>query len=679
VKSVITGRLGFVAENVVVLLDEQATRDEILKQMKQLTTQIQSRSQNDNPAQVLFYFSGHGSRILDQPAEHPDHDSEDGYDSTLVVYDSEHQGSNFDIRDDELNQFSHQICQNNKAELLIVLDSCHSGGGARGITRFRGIDRNLERPLSSKQPNQIIIPKKLPEGAVFISACRSDEKEPEYEINGKKYGLFTYHFTRLLQSEKTVSALDYRSLKDAIRRSYQRNIIPQPPTPTIEGSMRMLAKPVLGNDSSVDYKPYWEAQRNDNSRNVLRIEAGKINNITEHSLYELYANSEQAITSDAESLGWLKITKVEANYSLGQFFQWQNKEHNKQIESVLPNNFKTGVVVERYHDYGDNILSVRIVNAETGKIITPQNHQTIPETIKKLFLGTDLENESSWIRWVGIDENCDIVIKYDDRAKLATLFPATGNIAEHREQITTRGTTIPKSLNGGWGPIQWGTEQGQHDLIQLLRRIMKALSLKRLAAVKSDQEKNNKNDVKKLAVSIFRYDLENDKISEIPDNPTNNLILQGGENDWHQLQIVNKDEKPLYISILCIDPDMQIAPFPFGPENNPYQFDPNVGTDNNKNANRLEPNEKFISNFGFEEPYGTHSIIVLGTREPSNFSHLAQSGLQTKSKGHNASSQIFDFINDQCQIGTRAIKRPPIPRDDAWSIGVLDVVSKPEL
>ncbi|MDR0391821.1 MAG: caspase family protein, partial [Planctomycetaceae bacterium] len=30
VKSVITGRLGFVAENVVVLLDEQATRDEIL-------------------------------------------------------------------------------------------------------------------------------------------------------------------------------------------------------------------------------------------------------------------------------------------------------------------------------------------------------------------------------------------------------------------------------------------------------------------------------------------------------------------------------------------------------------------------------------------------------------------------------------------------------------------------
>ena len=87
---------------------------------------------------------------------------------------------------------------------------------------------------------------------------------------------------------------------------------------------------------------------------------------------------------------------------------------------------------------------------------------------------------------------------------------------------------------------------------------------------------------------------------------------------------------------------------------------------------------EFVSIFGFEEPYGEHSLIVFATRESSDFSYLSQAGLQTTKGGtRGTSSQILEFLEDQIYLGTRAGRQPPVPRDDAWSISSIDVISKP--
>ncbi|MDR1963102.1 MAG: caspase family protein, partial [Planctomycetaceae bacterium] len=625
VKSIIIDRFGFDTKNVTTLLDGQATAAAIREQFRLLVKQIQSRPQDAPPAQVLFYFSGHGSRIADQPEDDPDCDSEDGFDSTLVVYDSEQQGSGTDIRDDELNQFAHEICNSGKAELLIALDSCHSGGGARGITKFRGIERNLERTVPVDSSNRKITPKTLPAGTVFLSACQDNQKEPEYQCEGKTYGLFSYHLTQLLNTEQIVSSLDYKTLKDAIHRSYQRNKIAQAPTPTIEGNPEALKKPILGANRSLDKKPYWEVVRNAKDGRSIRMESGKMNGITEQSLFELYETIEQAIAPNAPSLGWFAVIKVEGKYSLGGFFQWKDTQQSERIGAVLPSDFKTGFAVERFHHYGENVLAVRVIDATTGVTVAADN-PNLPETVRDVLLCKKSQNESKWIRWVGTDEDCDIVIRYDTATKLAALFPAIGNAAGNPVSIKTRGSqSIPDSLLGGWGPVEWGSENGKIALDDLLRRILKVISLKRLVAEKNEPvtestKRQGGEIASKLAMAVFRYGLESKESKPVVIDPSKGIVLEGGEDDWYQIRIKNNDAKPFYLSILLIGPDMQIQPLACGPENNPVQFDPEIGTDNNIAANKLEQEKEFVSIFGFTEPFGQHTLVVLATREPSNFS-----------------------------------------------------------
>ena len=677
IKSVITERFGFDTRNVTTLFDEQATAKGIRTELKKLTEKVQARSNDAVPAQVVLYFSGHGSQTLDQPEGDPDCDSADGLDSTLVVYDSEKQGSDTDIRDDELNKFSHEICKDGKANLLICLDSCHSGGGARGITKFRGISRDLNRPIPNDLVKRKFTPKSLPDETVFLSACQSNQKEPEYEQDGKKYGLFSYHLVKLLRSKQIVSSLDYLTLRDAIYRSYQRNKVAQSPTPTVEGNVLTLKKPVLGADLSLDQKPYWSVSREGNSRDTLRMEAGRINDITKESLFELYETVEQAIDPNATSLGWFSVHNTEGKHSLGQFFKWNDSAQTERIDTVLPNGFNNGFAVERYHNHGDNTLSVRLVDAATDATLSPEDG-VIPDSVRFVLCGEGTQRESKWIHWSGENENCDIVIKFDEKTNYATIFPAVGCAEDDLSALKTRGESIPETLQGGWGPIEWGTERGKTELVDMLQRIMKGISLKRLVAEKSEQTQTRGSGIKPiLETEILRIDGDGQP-EKIAVDTTKGLVLTGGENDWYRLRIKNNDTKPFHVTILCVDPNMQIASFAFGIAGEPPQFDPIVGAINNPSVNRLEADEEFVSDFGFEAPFGMHTLIVLATREPSDFSYLAQEGLPGTAKGRGTKSDVEKFLEDQFTVGTRSIRQKTPPRDDAWSVGSVEAIVEPE-
>ena len=122
---------------VKVLKDEQATRDAIRAAWKEVVAELARRPKDAPPAWVVFHFSGHGSRVPDQPPGDPDHDEKDGWDETMVPADAKPDDLNSDVRDDELFHFIENVTKGGRAKIFVLLDCCHSGSGARGETAFR--------------------------------------------------------------------------------------------------------------------------------------------------------------------------------------------------------------------------------------------------------------------------------------------------------------------------------------------------------------------------------------------------------------------------------------------------------------------------------------------------------------------------------------------------------------
>ncbi|WP_413167546.1 caspase family protein [Capilliphycus salinus ALCB114379] len=126
-----------------ILTEEQATRSAIINSFKTFLTQAESEDI------ALFYYSGHGSQEESPPefwVVEPDR-----LDETLVCWDSRTENG-WDLADKELAHLIAQVSQKNP-HLVIILDCCHSAGGARSeeldsTVRWVAPDRR-QRPLES--------------------------------------------------------------------------------------------------------------------------------------------------------------------------------------------------------------------------------------------------------------------------------------------------------------------------------------------------------------------------------------------------------------------------------------------------------------------------------------------------------------------------------------------------
>lgn len=107
-------QIGMPADNGVVLTDSSATREAVVSAIRQ-----QSAKMGDSDLLVVFY-SGHGGRQA--RTEHQAADP-DGYDETLALYDGQ-------VTDDEFAEIFAEI---DSGKVLLVLDSCFSGGFSKDI------------------------------------------------------------------------------------------------------------------------------------------------------------------------------------------------------------------------------------------------------------------------------------------------------------------------------------------------------------------------------------------------------------------------------------------------------------------------------------------------------------------------------------------------------------------
>ena len=179
---------GFPAADIVVLEDSDATREGIIRALQKLQT---SSASGDL---VYFHFSGHGQQMWDESG-----DEIDGYDESIVPYDAlkkynttGYKGQNH-LSDEELGRYFLEIRKKlgSKGQLIVLLDSCHSGTGTRGLGAARGTDILMapdswisthektsgvsDRSMSEQEQKEILAP--------YVAFFAADARELNWEIS----------------------------------------------------------------------------------------------------------------------------------------------------------------------------------------------------------------------------------------------------------------------------------------------------------------------------------------------------------------------------------------------------------------------------------------------------------------------------------------------------------------
>lgn len=121
-KKLLLGRWGFSESEIVTLIDEAATRRNILGTIEQFL--IKGSRPGDT---VVIYYSGHGSQVKDL-----DGDEEDGLDETLVPVDTGDGGAieTNQITDDEFGALLDRLVGRH---VIVIVDACHSGTITRAL------------------------------------------------------------------------------------------------------------------------------------------------------------------------------------------------------------------------------------------------------------------------------------------------------------------------------------------------------------------------------------------------------------------------------------------------------------------------------------------------------------------------------------------------------------------
>ena len=220
-------RFGSQFEDIVFLTNQQATRENIVTSLEELS--IKARDGET----LVIYFSGHGSAIPDQP----DGDEVDGLDECLVPYDApSHLSKGFpdsSIRDDYFKSLMVRLSQSvgSTGQVTLIFDCCHSGTMNRlAVSRFT--PKASRKMLGSEDGS---MDEDYPETVVVLSACQAREVALD-EHDG---GLFTKALVRALAEPRLTKRSDHGFLMSRIRA----NGLFLGQNPRFEGNWRL---PVLG-------------------------------------------------------------------------------------------------------------------------------------------------------------------------------------------------------------------------------------------------------------------------------------------------------------------------------------------------------------------------------------------------------------------------------------------------
>lgn len=340
-----------------VLFDDEATRAAVMGG-------IRDHLGRAGPGDVaLFWFCGHGG---EEPV--PDgywHTEPGGYLQTLVCADSRTPGPDGgrvpDLVDKELGVLLDEVAAGG-SHVVVVLDSCHSGGATRDPeVTLRGLGRAPDRlPVSSFLPEWTrtvggIDGDGRGQSHVLLAACRPHERASEQPIDGRIHGVFSHALLRVLKTLE--GGATYRDLLSTARCTVQSLAVDQSPT-LVPAEFGLADQPFLGGQIRrpaafhlVRGPVGWE------------VNAGRCHGIPEpaHDDPLLFA-----ATDHTGEPGLLRVVAVRSASSLVEPVEWTpdpGRTHPVVVASVpLP---RAAVVVGGLP--GDNAAAADLVRAAVGR------------------------------------------------------------------------------------------------------------------------------------------------------------------------------------------------------------------------------------------------------------------------------------------------------------------------
>lgn len=191
--------------SVSKLIDKNATHDAIIKAITSLTDKTQSGDT------ILIHFSCHGQQMLTHHKDEPD-----DLDESLIPYDAlitktkAYYGQNH-LVDDEINELVYSLRQKvgTHGLVIVTLDACFSDSMNKGDKNDRNViyrgcydifgsneiskDSLVSLEKKKRLDNDLHIERLKDCGdVIFLSACKSYQKNMETVKNGKGYGSLSY-------------------------------------------------------------------------------------------------------------------------------------------------------------------------------------------------------------------------------------------------------------------------------------------------------------------------------------------------------------------------------------------------------------------------------------------------------------------------------------------------------
>ncbi len=197
IRQLLLEQYGFPEDNVCMLLDKGATRENYLRAWRE---HLHRAKAGDT---VVYFFAGHGSQVKDQTGST---DETDGMDETILLHDSRAPKGTPDILDDEFNQLLSELHKRTK-NVTVLVDACNSGTTTRGVpgedtpdddARERRVEA-VER-LAPSGDFEIASPADYQPDALdgFVVVTAAQDGTSALERNGQ--GIFTDALIRSIQA-----------------------------------------------------------------------------------------------------------------------------------------------------------------------------------------------------------------------------------------------------------------------------------------------------------------------------------------------------------------------------------------------------------------------------------------------------------------------------------------------
>jgi hypothetical protein len=245
-RDILVKKYNIPANQIRLILDERATRDNIVERLEWLTT---------NDAEYkMFHYSGHGAQIPVQEYNENNYEP-DGMDELLCSYDFDWHGTY--ILDNQIEAILSKM--KDEHHMTMIIDSCHSGTIDRTSgpnIRYRTIPTPLDllsrmsnvslmrELLISENANldldsvfgELTIKAVAPKGnginiskhnVSILTGCREDQTSADAYFNGRYHGALSYFMQHILIQNPTISIKDLRETCENKLRSSGFTQVPQ--------------------------------------------------------------------------------------------------------------------------------------------------------------------------------------------------------------------------------------------------------------------------------------------------------------------------------------------------------------------------------------------------------------------------------------------------------------------